>query len=218
MPVGLGEAIGAAMPGAGRVRTAGDLMFFSAPSQVGRRTLAEAAEDDATLVVALDWLFWFAYGNTAHEVGTERDAEARMRRVEAALQTLDAVQVPIVVGDVPDMSAAAGGMLRRSQVCPEPVRLAINRRIAAWAAERPDTIFVGLGSLAAGLQRGDRLGAPEGATLLKRDRLHTTVDGLVVLARAVAEAIDTAREDVGPSHRIDDHSAVVDRLVSLAGG
>ena len=58
-----------------------DLLFFVIPEEVAAKSVAKALEARATLVVAVDFLFWFGYGEVANE-------EERSKRLAAGLAFL----------------------------------------------------------------------------------------------------------------------------------
>lgn len=181
-------------------------MFFRSPVSIGDAALARAAAAEAAALVAIDFLFWFAYGSGGDAM--------RMRLLEQGLQQLDRFEGPIVVGDIPDMSPAVGGLISASQV-PSPELLAMaNARVRAWAAERPRVRLLPMSELTrhAFARAGIALrpgpssleppraeeppaqaveAAPPAAIVaasdhelgatLQRDRLHPTFDGLVAI-------------------------------------
>lgn len=208
----LGDALAAVIRTPSRTSTAGSVFFFQAPDRWGPELLEQALATRPTLLVGVDYLFWFGYGATGHRPGTEADAAARRARLDRGLALLEQFGGPVAVGDLPDMSAAIGGMLSARQVPSPEVRTDLNRRIAEWAAERPEVTMVGLSDLMARLQAGERLGVPGTVALLKPDKLHPTADGLLVLAREILRTVDAARPEIEPSMLELDHAAALTRL------
>src|ERR1017187_4912787 len=45
------------------VQNVGNAMFFMAPEEAGRRQIEQAIKTGPTMVVGIDFLFWFCYGN-----------------------------------------------------------------------------------------------------------------------------------------------------------
>jgi hypothetical protein len=190
-PTTLGEVLAQAL-GAARepVQSETSLGFFLAPLARGERLVAEARKHEPTLVVALDFLFWFGYGQVAQEA-------QRLERLEQGLALLERFECPLVVGDYPDMTPALRGrgplgapMLFASQIPAPETRAALNRRLAGWAAERPRVAVVPLAAFLERLRRGEALELrgnrwTSDAELFRPDRLHPTLAGsaaLVVLA------------------------------------
>ena len=97
-------------------------MLFMQPEVLGRQQLDEALKLKPTLVVGLDFLFWFCYGdgNTSAE---------RLQRFERGLKLLEAVQCPLILGDIPDASGASESMLTPDQIPSAQAMAAANRRL-----------------------------------------------------------------------------------------
>jgi hypothetical protein len=184
------------------VSNLGTGQFFMNPEGLGTMLVERVLRKPPDLVVAIDFLFWFTYGTVGPGARPMRTHDERLAMLEHGLALLDrlvADGVPLVVGDIPDMSKAGGGILLQSQVPDEETRLAANRRIAAWRADRPDVRFVSLDRLHHLLQgaepieiAGTRVPDSDRPFLLQRDRLHPTVGGLAIIA---ADLLTTLAED-----------------------
>lgn len=167
-------------------RSCASALFFTAPERWGEDLLAAAERARPTAVIAVDYLFWTVYGQRASEA-------ARLEALEVGLAALDRLSVPLVVGDLPDMSAAIGSMLRRSQV-PQPDTLArANARLRAWAATRPLVTVLPLAARVSGFAAA----APDGAARIQPDRLHPTVLGLGELAVGALSVLPGAAAAAG---------------------
>lgn len=174
-----------------RLDLADHLLFLQAEPAASAQIEA-AAGFQPTLVLAPDLLFWFVYGD-------RREAE-RAAALERGLALIDGLRArldaPIVLGDVPDMSAASELMLPR-RLRPRAATLAnANRRLSGWAAERDDVVLVPLADLAAALSEGGPLAGPgwsidpdRSGELLQADGLHPTVLGTALLLKLCFEAL-----------------------------
>src|SRR5207247_465117 len=91
------------------VQNLANSMFFIQPEAAGRYQIDQALKARPTLVVGIDFLFWFCYG----EDPTDKD---RLQRFEKGLKLLEAVQCPLILGDIPDASGASNDMLPADQV------------------------------------------------------------------------------------------------------
>src|SRR6266498_5629682 len=91
------------------VQNLANAMFFIQPEAAGRYQIDQALKAKPTLVVGIDFLFWFCYG----EGPTDKD---RLQRFEKGLKLLEAVQFPLVLGDIPDASGASNDMLPTDQI------------------------------------------------------------------------------------------------------
>lgn len=174
--------------------------FFSNPGSVGKSEIDRALGTKPTLVLAVDFLFWYVYGTVTVDGEVMQDEAARVVNLEAGLAQLDrvlATGVPVIIGDLPDMRDAIGRMLSKNQV-PAPETLnAVNARITAWVATRPAVKLMQLRTLLAALKAGGALTVAGRAwdptklgALLQNDQLHPTFAGTVIIA---AGLIDLAR-------------------------
>lgn len=175
------------------VTNLGNTFFFLHPSLIGRRQIEQAQKHRPTLIIGLDFLFWFLYG----EGKTDAD---RLRRFEQGLSLLEAVECPLVLGDIPDASAAVNGMLRPEQMPGSNAIAAANRRLAEWAKGRNQVVIVKLSEFMRNALanhaiqlRGHTLPAGQTRRLLQDDLLHATPHGCAALALAALEAIQATR-------------------------
>lgn len=202
-PMTLARIGSAARLGAGEVTGDASGFFFLDPEGNGREQVDAllAMDPRPTVVLAPDFLFWFTYGTVGPGRRPVRDEAQRLALLGEGLRILDRVGeagIPLVVGDLPDMSAAVGKMLSRAQM---PQRATIDRaneEIRAWAARRPRVALLPLGRLVSDLRAGKPFqagrrtwdAAVDGA-LIQRDDLHPTFEGSVaLLARAEQAAND----------------------------
>jgi len=168
-------------------------MFFVQPETVGRNQIELALQIRPSLLVGADFLFWFCYGNG----NTDQE---RLARFEQGLKLFDAVRCPIILGDIPDCSAAVNGMLRPEQM-PSPTAIAAaNRRLKEWARSRPRVAILSI----SGFMRtvlanqalsvhGFNLPAGETRILLQEDNLHPSPPGCAVLALALLDTFQARR-------------------------
>jgi hypothetical protein len=180
---------------------ASSTMFLGA-KRTGGETAAAARAFGAEAVVAIDYLFWFCYGS--HKAPTpDGDHEAaRLEVLEAGLAELAQFKVPVVVGNIPDMSRAVGKLLRKSQMPPLESIARANERIAAWAKDQPHVHVVPLAKLIAQLHdeqavdvAGKRFEATPAAPLLLRDDLHAAPAGLAAIACVALHTLQQALPD-----------------------
>ena len=180
-----------------------DLFFFARPTKTGPSLLSQALATDPTLIVAVDFLFWFGYGTTGPEGGSLKSEDERLDLLEVGLELLDEIETPLVLGDFPDMSSAVGRMLQKSQV-PEPETLeALNARLFDWSLDRDNVLLVALSDVVTDMRSksGFSIGKekwPAGSNrrLMQNDELHPTLDGLVVLARYITQELAAENENI----------------------
>jgi len=121
----LAAYLSATLPPESQVFDHTDPDLSRSPRARGASAVAALEQDEPTLVVAVDFVFWFA-----HSVRLSR---ARRDAVAQALGLLDRFECPLVLGDLP--SLATHDLLAESR--PGATELAaLNAEIRAWAAER----------------------------------------------------------------------------------
>lgn len=189
-----------------------ELTFIDAPG-TAKSVARKLEKHDPTLVVALDYLFWFGYG-------TSWDGQKeRLAALELGLKSLEGLRCPILLGDFPDMRTALSAKepMLPPQAVPDPDTLArLNERIAAWAKEHTNVIVVPVSKLMQTLlARQDlRIGPnlwPKDAVagLLQADGLHTTLEGTTALWLFAAERLREARKDL-PSGALEPRADAID--------
>jgi hypothetical protein len=171
------------------VQNLANAMFFIQPEASGRLQIDQALKAKPTLVVGIDFLFWFCYG----EGPTDND---RLRRFEKGLSLLEAVPCPLILGDVPDASGASNDMLPTDQIPSAETMSAANRRLKQWAATRKQVIIVSLsGFMHAAMANqaitihGHTVSAGKTRELLQNDGLHPSALGSAVLSLAILDAL-----------------------------
>lgn len=176
-------------------------LFFSSPLATGRAQVDAVVEMRAkpTLVLGVDYLFWFTYGALNADRARITDESQRLALLEIGLANVDrilALGVPVAVGDLPNMSAAVGRMLSKAQMPKQETLDAANARIRAWAAERPLVTVVPLAALLKQLEAGEpfRAGsrtwsAKADGPLIQADQLHATFVGSVALLACSEQAV-----------------------------
>lgn len=190
--------------------------MFRDPAAVGAREVALARHRRADAVVAIDFLFWFVYGYTSGDAERQREA-----RFERGLELLDRLDVPLIVGDLPDMRGASVRMLKPRQIPSAALLQRVNERLRAWARARGDVQVVGLSALLRELRdqgvvlpraAGDLRTPP--AALLQSDRLHATRLGMATL---VYRMQGTLQHLFPKAHALHGHAWAFDRFVEAAG-
>ena len=98
LPRGLDAALDASLEAEHEpVRAAASEMFFLNPLSSGPQLLERALEAEPTLVVALDYLFWFGYGTIDAQGGPLESEEERAALLEKGLASLDELELPSFV-------------------------------------------------------------------------------------------------------------------------
>ena len=200
----------------------GSVYFFMDPRERGAKQVEEAREAEPTVVVALDFLFWYVFGER-----TTRDPR-RARGLEEGLRALETLECPIVLGDLPNIEHALTGagpfgapLVHRGMFPTERERRAMNERVSEWAEKREQVAIVPLSDLVAHMKdggtvelRGSSWTIEEIGDALQKDRLHPTVLGTCWVALHVAEAL-VELELAAPERFRWDGTAVAARVREL---
>lgn len=172
-------------------------MLFLSPETIAAQEVEAATNRHPTLVIGVDFLFWFCYGEG------RTDAE-RAARFEYGLRLLDRVHCPLLVGDIPDASSATNsGILGVAQIPSDRARAAANRRLREWATARPDVTVVPLDAFMSAVKAnqaivGNNISVPAGQTyrLLQADRLHPNCCGAALLSLGILDALVSRHREI----------------------
>lgn len=199
-----------------------DGAFFARPSEAAREQLAALQGGDASIIFAIDWLFWSVYAPTSAPPGTSDAATERAARLGeslALLETFDGQGVVIVLGDIPPipLSDTGSSFIPRERHLSDSERQALNDAIEAWAASRSNVIVLPVSRLAAQVD-AERAAARDGANatanpLVQPDGLHPSDRGLLALmleALAALEAQGLIEPNDWADHTELDESRVVE--------
>ncbi|MFQ5506437.1 MAG: hypothetical protein ACE5F1_16830, partial [Planctomycetota bacterium] len=107
-----------------RVQQFATELFFMKPRLSGKAQIDRCVRRRPTLVLGIDFLFWYGYGQMR---GTD-EIPRRLRLLEEGLEQLARLDCPIVVGDFPDMRGADPRMLSPVQVPSKKALAALNAR------------------------------------------------------------------------------------------
>jgi hypothetical protein len=175
----LGEFMDAAVKTPHKIINAGDPLFFMGPVPRGKAAVARMKKEGATVVFGLDFMFWFSYGFL--------DFKGRQALLEKGCAYVAQLKCPVFLGDLPDMSAAAGGMLAAAQI-PKPEEIkALNRQLRAWGAKHPNVHIVPLSKWVNELKAekpitiNGKARTFKKTELIQADHLHATMKGTALL-------------------------------------
>lgn len=197
-------------------------LMFTDPKKRGGDAAAAVLKSKPQAVVALDYLFWYCYGKHGTTDQPEQAEAARLAMFEQGLAELAKFEVPIVVGDIPDMSRAVGKMLGASQMPKLESIAAANARLAAWAKKHPNVRVVPLSKMIRQLHdekvvevAGKRFAATAEQPLLQRDDLHATPAGLAAIACVLVDELAQAKPEFGLPRGVDPAEVIQRAKASL---
>jgi len=189
------------------VQSLADEHFFLTPRASGARQVEGALDAQPTLVVAIDFLFWFGYGALDADGAPVTSEDQRLALLEHGLECLEELDCPLVLGDFPDMSRAVGKMLAENQMPAQETLARLSSRVREWAAKREaPTIVLPLAELvrSLGSEEAIRIGRhawPAGTRLLQLDDLHPTLEGLTGVAQLVLDEL--VRRELASASQVD---------------
>ena len=209
------------------ITTHASSMYFSDPVRYARRSVERTLADKPALVLAIDWMFWNAYGSSG--VGGKRinGCEDRMALLETglnALEPLAATGVPIVLGDIPDMqSAIGGGMITENMVPDEACLARLNVRLKSWTDTHPNIMLLPLNDVVQKTLAKKPIRAcnrdwceTDLGPMLQKDRLHPTLNGTLAVVAAALDAADRGTAGAASKSFNLDPAAVRSRMNELA--
>lgn len=168
-------------------------------TSVAPQQIRAAVEAQATLVIALDYLIPYVYAETGGE-------EGRRASLELALRTLETVPGPLVLGDIPDLSAAltAEKPILFAKQMPSAAGLkAVNDRLYEWAILHKNVSIAPVAQLYAAIKNEEafsvrRASWPKSwlSELVQRDRMHTRLHGTIAAWLLALDGLCTARRDL----------------------
>jgi hypothetical protein len=192
------------------------LAMFTDPLRIGREQIAGVQKAKPDGVVAIDFPFWFAYGYVDGD-----EATARRERLAVGLALLGELTMPVLVGDLPDMTGAARRMLNPRQI-PSPELLAqLNAQLAEFVQAHANVRLLPLAAtvkamrdegVALPLQGGPLPTAP--GALQQADRLHANRLGMAYLGWLLQEPL---RQLFPVGHPLQAQRWTFDQFVEAAG-
>lgn len=218
--VGLGEVLDCMLLGQRRpTLNLGDAWLFQDPESRGADLVEEALSAEPTMVLAVDFLFWFGYSASWVR---DKDRPAHLAR---GLALLERFECPLVVGDFPDVSLALGGegpfggpLLIESMVPTAEELAALNARLHEWAGRREHVVILPVSEFVRRATTGETIAVRgnrwEGGTdgLLQKDLLHPRSEGAIGLLVMTLDRL-VAELDLPPGHVVWDAERVRARLM-----
>lgn len=180
-----------------RIEDFGDSRFFVSPMRNGKAQVTDALTAEPDVVVALDFLFWYAFGRPG------RGDPRREEGFEEGLAQLERFDVPIVVGDLPDIDHALDGrglfgkpLVSRRIFPSDEERERMNARLAEWAVGRENVEIAPLAMVVDRMRsagtvelQGARWSMDSLRDALQKDLLHPTAHGTIWMAMFAADAL-----------------------------
>ena len=190
--------------------------LFQDPQGIGKDQIERTQRIGPDVVVAVDFPFWFAYG---YVDGDEAEARVALQRV--CFDYLAQLEVPVIVGDLPDMRGAATRMLRPQQIPSPDVLRTLNANLRQFVDENEHVHLVEMAKLVRALKEdGAKLPLADGelqtgpGALLQEDRLHATRLGMALLGFTLQ---DELRARFPEGHPLREQRWSFEQFVAAAG-
>ena len=183
-----------------RILNFGSNWMFLAPGPKGDYQIKKAREAKPTVVFAVDFLFWYLYGN--ERARNEDRGLTRLEFFEKGLAKLATFDCPVVVGNIPDAGKSVGVILAPGQYPGVEGVTAANLRLDRWLTEHPKMVKIDLAGfhrLASNdeeVQVGE-IAVPAGETresFLQWDLLHPTPEGIDAIVKVAVTALEESRK------------------------
>jgi hypothetical protein len=170
---------------------------FLRPLDIGRAEVLATSLRQPTLVLAVDFLFWYAYGN--------KPLERREADLQIAFDLLESFGVPVLVGDLPDVAGASEQMIAPQQIPPPDQIDGLNRTIRAWADARESVVVLPLRAWTEQMRAeepvalwGSRV-EPRLREVMQWDGLHPSARGQALLGLLVLQELEQRLAPLGPN-------------------
>ncbi len=169
-------------------------LFFLKPLAFGPFQVKKALAAKPSLVIGLDFLFWYLYGGVPER--------ARLERLKKGLRLLERLgKTPLILGDIPDMHGASPDMLPPKAIPRKETIRKAGEAIRAWAEKHPMVRIFPLAEYTDLCKKkgwdlepgpGERPFPPvhiDPSRLLQKDRLHPSRAGALLLGRLLCRKI-----------------------------
>ena len=183
------------------------LMHLGA-QRIGRLQITALELRRVSTVFAVDFLFWFAYG--------DKPLSQRRADLREGMAMLESLGVPVFVGDLPDVHGASQRMIGQHVIPPASELQVLNAQLRAWAEDRPEIVLLPLSSWMDAIRmetpvqlQGRRVTLRTGEGL-QWDLLHPTVLGQAVLTLLVVECVQATWGGLSPDDVRHRPAVVVD--------
>ena len=216
-PTSFGDFLTAAQKVPGSVHDAWHPEFFLDPVGRGTELRETALKAKPTLVIGIDFLFWFAYGYMP-------DAR-RADSLERGLGLLEAIECPLVIADLPDMRRASDPtevmipFLAPRQIPSVETLATLNARIEAWAKERKGVTVLPLSRFVRSIEeetpitvRDETYESDDLIDLLQDDLLHPSPEGYALLTQLLFETLIAEHDEITAEHVAWGSDGLIERL------
>jgi len=187
LQISLADALDKAVKAPHRIVNTSTSLFFTAPERFGEEAVDLLETEKVTAVIGLDFFFWYSYGVLS--------PEQRFALLKKGCTLMERLKCPVIIGDIPDMRDAAGGMLLLEQVPSKEELRALNKQLRTWAEGRDNVHLIPLSAWIDSLKNekpiivGGKGRTFKKGELLQADQLHVNEKGLALLVVKTLEVL-----------------------------
>ncbi|MBN1917477.1 MAG: hypothetical protein JW889_06170 [Verrucomicrobia bacterium] len=160
------------------------------------------------VVIGLDFLFWFAYG--------DKDAATREVEMQKAFEFLEKLDCPILVGDVPTF--APSFMLDADQIPSAEELEVLNAMIVEWAKEHENVTVYPLAALVESVRNGEAIELDgkqhtfKPSEIFTIDKLHVTRTGIIAVTSIILKGLSHEGGPLADTKLILDMDEIAEKL------
>ncbi|MFT7616753.1 MAG: hypothetical protein ACI97A_000382 [Planctomycetota bacterium] len=202
----LSEAIAAAVKVPVKTFDTADNFFFANYETSSPKRIAKLKRNEVDVIVALDYLFWFASG--------KKTLDERKTMVSNAIGFLKDVKVPVLVGTIPEMRNVSQFMLRKDRIIPPAEVKILNKHLNELVAKQKNLHLLPLANWIDCLNNATIVPGMEHVSdedlkksdIFLADGLHLNRKGLVFGAAMIVKQLKDMKvvlNDENATHKVD---------------
>ncbi len=203
----LSEALSAAIHAPHKMTNLADTLFFMKYMTKSPKDAQRLKKEKVDIVVGLDYLFWFATG--------DKTLAQRKTHITKAIEFLDDLSVPIVIGTIPAMKGISPMMLPKKRIIPEKDVPILNEHLCSLLKTRANMRTIPLAQWIDCLNSGKKVPGMDQVSekaLTKKDvfladGLHLNRQGLVFGAAMIVaklQEMDLLLTQSNATHKVRD--------------
>ncbi len=187
LDVRLSEVLDAAIGDRKTITDLSSALLFLNPLGYANEVGQKLKKDAPSVVIGIDFLFWFAYG--------EKDFNTRKKDLQQALRLLEKLKCYIVVGDLPKFSESENIVLGSNAIPSDEELRVLNRIIQRWGKKNKKVTIFPLCSIVESIKKGEPIEINgvrktyRQEQIFQPDGVHATQMGLISLAAIVLEKL-----------------------------
>ncbi|MDB4296155.1 hypothetical protein N9940_01010 [bacterium] len=172
----------------GEIKNFGTKLVFLSGDPTLKKNVERAIEKKPTVVFAIDYLFWYVYGDPKKR-GKGMDELSDEEFLARGLSHLEAFKCPVILGDIPDGEKSVGLILSEKEYPGADAIQKANLQIDEWLKRQPQVVRLPLAAFLSQAVENQEITiagevTPAGKSqgrFLQQDLLHPTQDGAAAI-------------------------------------